>query len=214
MGTKKAEWEAKQAEREARQEEWERKLPEIMARKEQYSRFVTDKIDWEQAKTAKMLARELEMLGVNFAGIANPNGNILVEAQKSAIHNIFKMLGATAQLAVFMLNKTLQNDEKIKSDAKIYNVEATLLRAVDYVANSDPANAEELKIKIKRTLMTIPDDKRRELFEYAIENAPTEELRNDIRALIEGRFSDNAKAEQAKKRIENRDLRAALKATN
>lgn len=209
---KKAEWEQKQAEREAKREEWERKLPEIMARKERYSRFICDKIDWEQAKTGKMLARDMELLGLNFAGINNPQGNFLIEAQKKAIHDIFKMLGVTAQLAVFLLNKTLQNDEKIKSDAKIYNVESTLLRAVDYVANSDPDNAEELKIRIQRTFRTIPEDKRRELFEYAIENAPTEELKNDIRALIEGRFSDIARTEAAQKRIENRDLRAELKA--
>ena len=208
---RKAAWEQKQAEREAKREEWERKLPEYMARKEQYSRFVCDKIDWEAAKTGKKLAYEMEMLGLNFAGVSNPNGNILLEAQKDAIRNVFKMLGVTAQLAVFLLNKTLQNDEKIKSDAKIYNVESTLLRAVDYVANSDPANAEELKKRIKRTLMTIPADKQEELFAYAIENAPTEELRNDIRALIEGRFSDIAKSEAAQKRIENRDLRAELR---
>lgn len=208
---KKAAWEQKQAEREARREEWERKLPEIMARKEQYSQFICDKIDWEQAKTGKMLAREMQILGMNFAGIANPQGNILVEAQKSAIRNIFYMLGATAQLAVFMFNKTLINDEKIKSDAKIYNVEATLLRAVDYIANSDRANAEELKKRIQRTFLTIPEDKREELFAYAIENAPTPELQNDIKALVEGRFSDIARTEQAQKRIENRDLRQALK---
>ena len=208
---KKAEWEQKQAEREAKREEWERKLPEIMARKEQYSQFICDKIDWEQAKTGKMLAREMQILGMNFAGIANPQGNILVEAQKSAIRNIFYMLGATAQLAVFMFNKTLINDEKIKSDAKIYNVEATLLRAVDYIANSDRANGEELKKLIQRKFLLIPEEKRHELFEYAIENAPTEELKNDIRALIEGRFEDIAKSEQAQKRIENRDLRQALR---
>ena len=208
---RKAEWEQKLAEREARQAEWERKLPEIMARKEKYSQFICDKIDWEQAKTGKMLAREMQILGMNFAGIANPQGNILVEAQKSAIRNIFYMLGATAQLAVFMFNKTLINDEKIKSDAKIYNVESTLLRAVDYVANSDPANGEELKKLIRRKLMLIPEEKRRELFEYAIENAPTDELREDIKALIEGRFDDIAKSAQAQKRIENRDLRQALR---
>ena len=205
------EWERKQAEREARQAEWERKLPEIMARKEQYSKFIIDKIDWEAAKTGKKLAYEMEMLGLNFAGVSNPQGNLFLEAQKDAIRNIFKMLGATAQLAVFLLNKTLANDEKIKSDAKIYNVESTLLRAVDYVANSDPANAEELKIRIRRTFLTIPEDKRRELFEYAIENAPTKELQNDIRALIEGRFEDIARTEAAQKRIENRDLRQSLR---
>jgi len=208
---RKAEWEQKLAEREARREEWERKLPEIMARKEKYSQFICDKIDWEQAKTGKMLAREMQILGMNFAGIANPQGNILVEAQKSAIRNIFYMLGATAQLAVFMFNKTLINDEKIKSDAKIYNVEATLLRAVDYIANSDRANGEELKKLIQRKLMLIPEEKREELFLYALENAPTPELKADIKALIEGRFSDIAKSEAAQKRIENRDLRQALK---
>ena len=208
---KQAEWEAKQAAREARQAEWEKKLPEIMARKEQYSKFIIDKIDWEAAKTGKKLAYEMEMLGIGFAGIANPNGNIIVEAQKSAIRNIFYMLGTTAQLAVFLLKKTLQNDEKLAADAKIYNVESTLLRAVDYVANSDPSNAEELKKRIQRTFLGIPEDKREELFQYAIENAPTPELQNDIKALVEGRFSDIAKSEAAQKRIENRDLRQALR---
>lgn len=208
---RKAEWEAKLAEREAKREEWEKKIPEIIAARERRSKYICEQLDWENARTGKMLAREMQILGMNFAGIANPNGNIIVEAQKSAIRNIFYMLGATAQLAVFMFNKTLINDEKIKSDAKIYNVEATLLRAVDYIANSDRANGEELKKLIQRKLMLIPEEKRRELFEYAIENAPTEELKNDIRALIEGRFEDIAKSEQAQKRIENRDLRQALR---
>nr|WP_314399239.1 hypothetical protein [uncultured Campylobacter sp.] len=208
---KKAAWEQKQAEREAKREEWERRIPEIMAARERRSKFISDKLDWEDARTGKMLARDMELLGLNFAGIANPHGNPLLEAQKDAIRNVFKMLGVTAQLAVFLLNKTLQNDEKIKSDAKIYNVESTLLRAVDYVANSDPANGEELKKLIQRKLMLIPEEKRRELFEYAIENAPTDELREDIKALVEGRFDDIARTAAAQKRIENRDLRQSLR---
>ena len=210
---KKAEWEAKQAEREAKREEWERKIPEVLAARERRSKFISEKLDWESARTGKMLAREMEMLGVSFAGINNPQGNILVEAQKSAIRNIFYMLGVSAQLAVVLLKKTIQiqNDEKLAADAKIYNVESTLLRAVDYVANSDPANGEELKIRIKRALMLIPEEKREELFLYALENAPTPELKADIKALIEGRFSDIAKSEAAQKRIENRDLKAELR---
>ena len=209
---KKAAWEQKQAEREARQAEWERKIPEIMAARERRSKFICEHLDWESARTGKMLAREMQILGMNFAGINNPQGNILVEAQKHAIRNIFYMLGATAQLAVFLMKKTLQNDEKLAADAKIYNVESTLLRAVDYIANSDKANGEELKKLIQRKFLLIPEEKRRELFEYAIENAPTPELQNDIKALIEGRFEDIAKSEQAQRRIENRDLRAELKA--
>ena len=208
---KKAAWEAKQAEREARKEEWERKIPEIIAARERRSKFISDKLDWESARDGKKIAYEMEMLGISFAGVSNPSGNIIIEAQKDAIRNIFYMLGTTAQLAVFLMQKTLQNDEKIKSDAKIFNVESTLLRAVDYVANSDPANGEELKKRIRRTFLTIPEDKRRELFEYAVENAPTEELRNDIKALVEGRFEDIAKSAAAQKRIENRDLRQALR---
>ena len=210
---KKAEWEAKQAAREARQAEWEQKIPEVLAARERRSKFISEKLDWESARTGKMLAREMEMLGVSFAGINNPQGNILVEAQKSAIRNIFYMLGVSAQLAVVLLKKTIQiqNDEKLAADAKIYNVEATLLRAVDYIANSDKANGEELKIRIKRALMLIPEEKREELFLYALENAPTPELKADIKALIEGRFSDIAKSEAAQKRIENRDLRAELR---
>ena len=206
-----AEWEQKKAAWEAKREEWEKKLPEIMAARERRSKFISDKLDWEDARTGKMLARDMGLLGLNFAGIANPHGNPLLEAQKDAIRNVFKMLGAAAQLAVFMFNKTLINDEKIKSDAKIYNVESTLLRAVDYVANSDPANGEELKKLIRRKLMLIPEEKRRELFEYAIENAPTDELREDIKALVEGRFDDIARTAAAQKRIENRDLRQALR---
>ena len=210
---RKAEWEQKQAEKEAKQAEWEAKIPEIIAARERRSKFISEKLDWESARTGKMLAREMEMLGVSFAGINNPQGNILVEAQKSAIRNIFYMLGVSAQLAVVLLKKTIQiqNDEKLAADAKIYNVEATLLRAVDYIANSDKANGEELKIRIKRALMLIPEEKREELFLYALENAPTPELKNDIQALIEGRFDDIAKSEAAQKRIENRDLRQALK---
>jgi|GEM_PF-696645 mobilization protein len=211
MAEKQKEWEAKLAEREAKREEWEKKIPEIIAARERRSKFICEKLDWEDARTGKKLAYEMEMLGIGFAGISNPQGNIIIEAQKDAIRNVFYMLGATAQLAVFLMKKTLQNDEKLAADAKIFNVEATLLRAVDYVANSDPSNAEELKKRIQRTFRTIPEDKREELFLYALENAPTPELKNDIRALIEGRFDDIARTEAAQKRIENRDLRQALK---
>ena len=208
---RKAEWEAKQAAREARQAEWEKKIPEIVAARERRSKYISEQLDWEHARTGKMLAREMQMLGVSFAGIDNPQGNILVEAQKSAIRNIFYMLGVTAQLAVVLMKKTIANDEKLAADAKIYNVESTLLRAVDYIANSDKDNGEELKIRIQRTFLGIPEDKREELFLYALENAPTPELKNDIKALIEGRFEDIAKSEAAQKRIENRDLKAALR---
>lgn len=208
---RKAEWEAKQAAREARQAEWEKKIPEIVAARERRSKYISEQLDWEHARTGKMLAREMQMLGVSFAGINNPQGNILVEAQKSAIRNIFYMLGVTAQLAVVLMKKTIANDEKLAADAKIYNVESTLLRAVDYIANSDKDNGEELKIRIQRTFLGIPEDKREELFLYALENAPTPELKADIKALIEGRFSDIAKSEAAQKRIENRDLRQSLR---
>lgn len=208
---KKAEWERKQAEREARQEEWEKKIPEIVAARERRSKFISEKLDWEDARTGKMLAREMQILGMNFAGVSNPQGNILLEAQKHAIRNIFYMLGVSAQLAVVLLKKTIQNDEKLAADAKIFNVESTLLRAVDYIANSDKDNGEELKIRIQRTFLGIPEDKREELFLYALENAPTEELRNDIQALIEGRFEDIAKSAAAQKCIENRDLRQSLR---
>lgn len=209
---RKAEWEAKLAEREAKREEWEKKIPEIIAARERRSKYICEQLDWENARTGKMLAREMQMLGVSFAGINNPQGNILVEAQKSAIRNIFYMLGVTAQLAVVLMKKTIANDEKLAADAKIFNVESTLLRAVDYIANSDKDNGEELKIRIQRTFLGIPEDKREELFAYALENAPTPELKNDIKALIEGRFEDIAKSEQAQRRIENRDLKAELKA--
>ena len=208
---RKAEWEAKQAEREARREEWEKKIPEIVAARERRSKYICEQLDWENARTGKMLAREMQILGMNFAGVNNPNGNILLEAQKHAIRNIFYMLGTTAQLAVFLMKKTLQNDEKLAADAKIYNVEATLLRAVDYIANSDKANGEELKKLIQRKFLLIPEEKREELFQYALENAPTEELKADIKALIEGRFEDIAKSDAAQKRIENRDLRQSLR---
>ena len=211
LAQRQAEWEAKQAAREARQAEWESKIPEIIAARERRSKFICEKLDWEDARTGKMLAREMEILGMNFAGVNNPNGNILLEAQKHAIRNIFYMLGTTAQLAVFLMKKTLQNDEKLAADAKIYNVEATLLRAVDYIANSDKANGEELKKLIQRKFLLIPEEKREELFQYALENAPTEELKADIKALVEGRFEDIAKSAAAQKRIENRDLRQELK---
>ena len=208
---KKAEWEQKQAEREARQAEWEKKIPEIVAARERRSKYICDKLDWESARDGKKLAYEMQMLGISFAGVSNPSGNIIIEAQKDAIRNIFYMLGTTAQLAVFLMNKTLANDEKLAADAKIFNVESTLLRAVDYIANSDPANGEELKKRIRLTLMKIPADKQEELFAYAIENAPTDEIREDIKALVEGRFGDIAKSAAAQKRIENRDLQQALR---
>ena len=208
---KQAAWEAKLAEREAKREEWERKFPEIMEARERRSKFMSDKIDWEQIRESGRYRLAFIQMGNDIAGWPNPQGNFLLEAQKDAIRSIFYIFGSVTQLAVFIARKTWENDEKIKNEVDIFKVRENLNRAVAIIANDCGQNPSELQDKIYRILKQIPEHKQHELFDYAIQHAPNDEIRNDIRALIEGRFDDIARTEQAQKRIENRDLRQALR---
>ena len=208
---KQAAWEAKLAEREAKREEWERKFPEIMEARERRSKFMSDKIDWEQIRESGRYRLAFIQMGNDIAGWPNPQGNFLLEAQKDAIRSIFYIFGSVTQLAVFIAKKTWENDEKIKNEVDIFKVRENLNRAVAIIANDCGQNPSELQDKIYRILKQIPEHKQRELFDYAIQHAPTEELKNDIKALVEGRFSDIAKSETAQRRIENRDLKAELR---
>ncbi len=208
---KQAAWEAKLAEREAKREEWERKFPEIMEARERRSKFMSDKIDWEQIRESGRYRLAFIQMGNDIAGWPNPQGNFLLEAQKDAIRSIFYIFGSVTQLAVFIARKTWENDEKIKNEVDIFKVRENLNRAVAIIANDCGQNPSELQDKIYRILKQIPEHKQHELFDYAIQHAPNDEIKNDIRALIEGRFSDIAKSEAAQRRIENRDLRQALR---
>lgn len=208
---KQAEWERKQAEREARREEWERRMPEFMEARERRAKFMSDKIDWEQIRESGRYRLAFIQMGNDIAGWPNPQGNFLLEAQKDAIRSIFYIFGSVTQLAVFIAKKTWENDEKIKNEVDIFKVRENLNRAVAIIANDCGQNPSELQDKIYRILKQIPEHKQHELFDYAIQHAPNAEIREDIKALIEGRFSDIAKSAAAQKRIENRDLRQALR---
>nr|WP_315058602.1 hypothetical protein [uncultured Campylobacter sp.] len=208
---KKAEWEAKQAEREARREEWERKLPEIMAARRKNEQFLNNKVDWETLKTANRAFMAWHDISTDVLGYPNPNGNLLVEQTKGALASIFRLFGSVSQLAIFLLTRTEAKELKLQNTLNVYKVSENLQRAINLVKNDTTNDHVKIVEKIQNIYNNLPHDKRAELIELAILHAPNSEIREDIKALIEGRFSDIAKSEAAQKRIENRDLRAELK---
>lgn len=208
---KKAEWERKQAEREAKREEWERKLPEIMAARERNEKFLNNKVDWETLKVANRAFLAWHDVSTDVLGYPNPDGNLLVEQTKGALASIFRLFGSVSQLAIFLLTRTEAKELKLQNTLNVYKVSENLQRAINLVKNDTTNDHVKIVEKIQNVYNNLPVDKRQELIELAILHAPNDEIRNDIRALIEGRFSDVAKSEQAQKRIENRDLKAALK---
>lgn len=208
---RKAEWEAKQAEREARREEWELKLPEIMAARRRNEQFLNGRVDWETLKTANKAFLLWHDISTDLLGYPNPNGNLLVEQSKGALASIFRLFGSVSQLAIFLLTRTEARELKLKNALDVYKVSENLQRAVNLVANDTTNDHRKIAEKIQSVFTNLPVDKRQELIELAILHAPNDEIRNDIRALIEGRFSHIARTEQAQKRIENRDLRAELR---
>lgn len=208
---KREEWERKQAEREARQEEWERKLPEILAARERNEKFLNGRIDWETLKTANKAFIAWHDVSTDILGYPNPNGNLIIEQAKGSLASIFRLFGSVSQLAIFLLTRTEARDLKLKNALDVYKVSENLQRAVNLVANDTSNDHQKIAKKIQDIYNNLPHDKRAELIELAILHAPNDEIRNDIRALIEGRFSHIARTEAAQKRIENRDLRQALK---
>ncbi len=208
---KQAEWERKQAEREARQAEWEKKMPEIMAARRRNEQFLNDKVDWETLKTANRAFIAWHDISTDILGYPNPNGNLLVEQAKGALASIFRLFGTVSQLAIFLLTRTEARDLKLKNTLDVYKVSENLQRAVNLVANDTTNDHRKIAEKIQSVFNNLPHDKRAELIELAILHAPNAEIREDIKALVEGRFSHIARTEQAQKRIENRDLRAELR---
>ena len=208
---KKAEWERKQAEREAKREEWERKLPEIMAARERNEKFLNNKVDWETLKTANRAFMAWHDISTDLLGYPNPHGNVLTEQAKGALASIFRLFGTVSQLAIFMLTRTEARELKLKNAMDVYKVSENLQRAVNLVANDTTNDHRKIAEKIQSVFSNLPHDKRQELIELAILHAPNSEIREDIKAVVEGRFSHIARTEQAQRRIENRDLRAELR---
>lgn len=208
---KKAEWEQKQAERERKQAEWEKKLPEIMEIRRKNERFLNDKVDWETLKVANRAFTAWHDISTDVLGYPNPNGNLLVEQAKGALASIFRLFGTVSQLAIFLLTRTEARDLKLKNAMDVYKVSENLQRAVNLVANDTTNDHRKIAEKIQSVFTNLPHDKRAELIELAILHAPNDEIREDIKAVVEGRFSHIARTEAAQKRIENRDLRAELK---
>ncbi len=202
---KKAEWERKQAEREAKREEWEKKLPEIMEARRRNEQFLNGRVDWETLKTANRAFMAWHDISTDLLGYPNPHGNVLTEQAKGALASIFRLFGTVSQLAIFLLTRTEARDLKLKNALDVYKVSENLQRAVNLVANDTPNDHRKIAEKIQSVFSNLPHDKRAELIELAILHAPNSEIREDIKALIEGRFSDIAKSEQAHRRIENRD---------
>ena len=208
---KKAEWEAKLAEREAKREEWERKLPEILAARERNEKFLNGRVDWETLKTANKAFLLWHDISTDILGYPNPNGNLLVEQTKGALASIFRLFGSVSQLAIFLLTRTEARELKLKNAMDVYKVSENLQRAVNLVANDTTNDHRKIAEKIQSVFTNLPHDKRAELIELAILHAPNDEIRNDIRALVAGDFHKIARTEAAQKRIENRDLRAELR---
>ena len=208
---KKAEWEAKQAEREARREEWEKKLPEIMAARRKNEQFLNNKVDWETLKTANRAFLAWHDISTDLLGYPNPRGNLLIEQAKGSLASIFRLFGTVSQLAIFLLTRTEARELKLKNAMDVYKVSENLQRAVNLVANDTTNDHRKIAEKIQSVFSNLPHDKRQELIELAILHAPNDEIREDLRALVEGRFSHIARTEQAQKRIENRDLKAELR---
>jgi len=211
MAEKQKEWEAKQAEREARQAEWERKLPEIMEARRRNEQFLNGRVDWETLKTANKAFLLWHDISTDILGYPNPNGNLLIEQSKGALASVFRLFGTVSQLAIFMLTRTEARELKLKNTMDIYKVSENLQRAVNLVANDVSNDHRKIAEKIQSVFTNLPHDKRQELIELAILHAPNAEIKADIQALVEGRFSHIARTEAAQKRIENRDLRAELR---
>ena len=208
---KQAEWEAKQAEREAKREEWERKLPEIMEARRRNEQFLNSKVDWETLKTANRAFMAWHDISTDILGYPNPNGNVLTEQAKGALASIFRLFGTVSQLAIFLLTRTEAKELKLQNTLNVYKVSENLQRAINLVKNDTTNDHVKIVEKIQNIYNNLPHDKRAELIELAILHAPNSEIREDLRALVEGRFSHIARTEQAQKRIENRDLRAELR---
>ena len=208
---KKAEWEQKQAEREARQAEWEKKLPEIMAARRRNEQFLNDKVDWETLKTANRAFLAWHDISTDLLGYPNPHGNLIIEQAKGSLASIFRLFGTVSQLAIFLLTRTEARELKLKNAMDVYKVSENLQRAVNLVANDVSNDHRKIAEKIQSVFTNLPHDKRQELIELAILHAPNDEIRNDIKSLINGDFHKIARTEQAQKRIENRDLKAALR---
>lgn len=208
---KQAEWERKQAEREAKREEWEKKLPEIMEARRKNEQFLNGKVDWETLKTANRAFMAWHDISTDILGYPNPNGNLIIEQAKGSLASIFRLFGSVSQLAIFLLTRTEARELKLKNAMDVYKVSENLQRAVNLVANDTTNDHRKIAEKIQSVFTNLPHDKRAELIELAILHAPNDEIREDIKAVVEGRFSHIARTEAAQKRIENRDLRAELR---
>ena len=208
---KKAEWEAKQAEREARREEWERKIPEIMAARRRNEQFLNDKVDWETLKVANRAFMAWHDISTDVLGYPNPHGNLIVEQAKGSLAAVFRLFGTVSQLAIFLLTRTEARELKLQNSLNVYKVSENLQRAINLIKNDTTNDHQKIIEKIQNVYNNLPVDKRQELIELAILHAPNAEIKADIQALVEGRFSHIARTEQAQKRIENRDLKAELR---
>ena len=211
MAEKQKEWERKQAEREAKREEWERKLPEIMEARRKNEQFLNGKVDWETLKTANRAFLLWHDISTDLLGYPNPHGNLIIEQAKGSLASIFRLFGSVSQLAIFLLTRTEARDLKLKNAMDVYKVSENLQRAVNLVANDTTNDHRKIAEKIQSVFNKLPHDKRQELIELAILHAPNSEIREDIRALVNGDFHKIARTEQAQKRIENRDLKAELR---
>ena len=174
-------------------------------------RFLNDKVDWETLKTANRAFLAWHDVSTDILGYPNPNGNLIVEQAKGALSSIFMLFGSVSQLAIFLLTRTEARDLKLKNTLDVYKVSENLQRAVNLVANDTSNDHQKIAKKIQDIYNNLPHDKRAELIELAILHAPNSEIREDIRALVNGDFHKIARTEQAQKRIENRDLRQSLR---
>ena len=205
---KQAEYEQKLAQN---NKEWERRMPEIMAARRRNEQFLNDKVDWETLKTANRAFMAWHDISTDILGYPNPHGNVLTEQAKGALASIFRLFGTVSQLAIFLLTRREARELKLQNTLNVYKVSENLQRAINLIKNDTTNDYVKIVEKIQNIYNNLPHDKRAELIELAILHAPNSEIREDIRALVNGDFHKIARTEQAQKRIENRDLRAELR---
>lgn len=208
---KKAAWEQKQAEREARQEEWEKRLPEIIAARERNEKFLNDKVDWECIKQANKYFNMFNDISSELRLYPNPNENFLTANAKNSLASVFKLFGSVTQLAAYLLTRREAQEQKMANALNVYKINENLQKCVNIVANDTSGDHQKIAEKIRNVMSAIPQDKQLELIDYALLHAPNEQIKSDIRAIIDGDFEKIGKTAVAQTRIDEKEMRRTLR---
>jgi mobilization protein len=208
---KKAEWERKQAEREAKREEWEKKIPEIIAARERNEKFMNDKVDWECIKQANKYFNMFNDISNDLRLYPNPNENFLTANAKNSLASVFRLFGSVTQLAAYLLTRREAQEQKMTNAITVYKINENLQKCVNIVANDTSGDHQKIAEKIRNVMSAIPQDKQLELIDYALLHAPNEQIKSDIRAIIDGDFEKIGKTAVAQTRIDEKEMRRTLR---